>query len=106
VNVLSRPKLRTFYQSKPAYAKHAKAFESWYKIARKAEWNAFADAKASLGQTDVATNTRSGATVTIFDIGGNKYRIATLIDYARQTVLITHVMTHAECDQSKWKREI
>jgi mRNA interferase HigB len=44
--------------------------------------------------------------MTIFDIGGNKYRIVTLIDYTRQTVLITHVLDHKEYDSEKWKQEI
>jgi mRNA interferase HigB len=66
----------------------------------------FQDVRALFGQTDVARDTRSGRTATIFDIGGNKYRIVTLIDYMRQTVLITHVMDHKEYDRNRWKADI
>ena len=50
--------------------------------------------------------TSSGRTATIFDIGGNKYRVITLIDYTRQTVLVTHVLDHKEYDKGNWKDDI
>ena len=95
-----------FYQAKPGRRQHANAFEGWFKLARKASWQNFQDARALFGQTDVTSDTRSKRTATIFDIGGNKYRIITLIDYLRQTVLITHVLDHREYDKSHWKRDI
>lgn len=106
MNVISRRKLRDFYDSKPERRRHAEAFESWFKLARNARWQSFQDAKALFAQTDVAADTRSGRTATIFDVGGNKYRLIALIDYKRQTVLITHVLTHAEYDKGNWKKEI
>ena len=105
MNVISRKKLRTFYESKPEFQRHSAAFDAWFRLTRKARWRNFDDAKALFGQTDVA-KTASKRTATIFDIGGNKYRIITLIDYLRQTVLITHVLTHAEYDTNNWKSDI
>ena len=75
-------------------------------MTRKARWQHFQDVKALFGQTDVTADTKSKRTATIFDIGGNKYRIITLIDYTRQTVLVTHVMDHKEYDKGNWKTEI
>jgi mRNA interferase HigB len=106
VNVISRKKLRRFYEAKPDRRRHAAAFEDWFKLTRRQRWQNFQDAKALFGQTDVASDTNSKRTATIFDIGGNKYRIITLIDYLRQTVLITHVMDHKEYDKGNWKRDI
>jgi mRNA interferase HigB len=106
VNVISRKKLRAFYEASGERRQHAAAFEAWFKLARKAHWQNFQDVRALFGQTDVARDTRSGRTATIFDLGGNKYRIITLMDYLRQTVLITHVMTHAEYDKNKWKQDL
>jgi mRNA interferase HigB len=40
---------------------------------------------------------------TVFDIGGNKYRLVVAIHYNRKKVYIRHVMTHAEYDQNRWK---
>jgi mRNA interferase HigB len=106
VNVISRKKLRAFYESKPERRQHADAFEDWFKLTRRARWDNFQDAKALFGQTDVTSKTNSKRRATIFDIGGNKYRIITLIDYLRQTVLITHVLDHNEYNRNNWKREI
>jgi mRNA interferase HigB len=106
VNVISRKKLKEFYEAKPERRSHAGAFDDWFKLARQAHWQTFQDVRALFGQTDVTRDTKSRKTATIFDIGGNKYRIVTLIDYLRQTVLITHVMDHKEYDRNRWKGDI
>ena len=106
MNVISRKRLREFYDARAERRQQADAFEDWFKLTRRAHWHSFQDAKALFGQTDVAKDTASHRTATIFDIGGNKYRIITLIDYIRQTVLITHVMDHKEYDKNHWKNDI
>jgi mRNA interferase HigB len=106
VNVISRRKLREFCGSKAERRQHLGAFEDWFKLTRRQSWHNFQDVKALFGQTDVASDTKSKRTATIFDIGGNKYRVITLIDYLRQTLLITHVMDHKEYDLKKWKGDI
>jgi len=45
-----------------------------------------------------------GWRVTIFNIGGNKYRLATYIDYRPAKVYIRHVMTHEEYGREDWKK--
>lgn len=106
MNVISRKKLWAFYAVSGERRRHAAAFEDWFKLTRKARWQSFQDAKALFGQTDVVKDTASKRTATVFDIGGNKYRIITLIDYTRQTVFITHVMSHKEYDKNQWKTDI
>ena len=106
MNVISRKKLRAFYEASGERRQHAMAFDNWFRLARKARWGNFSDVKALFGQTDVARDTGTKRTATIFDIGGNKYRIVTLIDYTRQTVLITHVMDHKEHDRNTWKDDL
>jgi len=101
--VISRKKLKDFYGAKPERKLHATAFNDWFKIARKAHWQSFQDAKATFGQTDVATG-NTGRTATIFDIGGNKYRVVAHVDYMRQTVKIEAVMDHKEYDRGLWKK--
>jgi mRNA interferase HigB len=103
VNVISRKLLREFYEAEPERKQHAPAFEEWFKLARKARWRNFQDAKATFGQADVATGD-SGRTATIFDVGGNKYRIASHVDYTRQTIKIEAVMDHKEYDRNLWRK--
>jgi mRNA interferase HigB len=103
VNVISRRKLRDFYQAKPERRRHAAGFDIWFKLARKAHWRNFQDARATFGQIDVAIED-SGRTATIFDIGGNKYRVIAHVDYRRQTLKIEAVMDHREDDKRLWKK--
>jgi len=101
--VISRKKLRDFYTARPERKLHAAAFDNWFRIARKAHWRDFQDAKATFGQTDAAKGD-TGRTATIFDIGGNKYRVVAHVDYTRQTVKIEAVMDHREYDRGVWKK--
>jgi mRNA interferase HigB len=42
---------------------------------------------------------------TIFNIGGNKYRIATSINYRAGKIFIRHVMTHEEYSRQDWRKK-
>jgi mRNA interferase HigB len=103
VNVISRRKLKDFYSARPERRQHAPAFENWFRLARKARWHNFSEVRATFGQTDVAIGD-TGRTATIFDVGGNKYRIVAHVDYQRQTVKIEAVMDHKEYDQGSWRK--
>lgn len=103
MNVISRRNLREFYLAKPERKRHAAAFENWFRLARRARWHTFRDTRATFGQSDIATGV-TGRPATIFDIGGNKYRIVAHVDYLRQTVLIRSVMDHEDYDRDLWKK--
>jgi mRNA interferase HigB len=45
-----------------------------------------------------------GGKYTVFDVGGNKYRVVGVIHYNPQRIYIRDVFTRAEYD--KWTREI
>ena len=75
---------------------------TWYAIVQKTVWSEPSDVKRQLGSAvDFVADNRA-----IFDIGGNKFRIISLIDYTRQTVLITHVLDHKEYAKGNWKNDI
>jgi len=40
---------------------------------------------------------------TVFNIKGNNYRLIVKIEYAKQTIYVKHVLSHAEYDKKKWK---
>src|SRR5260370_813337 len=63
----------------------------WYKIAFRATWRNFADVRATFGQTDQA-KVKSGQTVCVFDIGGNKFRLVAFVSYAKGKVYVLRVM--------------
>jgi len=82
--------------------KHADArepFARWKKIAEDVTWHSHEDVKKDFPAAD------RYKTCTIFDIGGNKYRLITKIDYGIevQIVDVQEAMTHAEYNKDKWK---
>jgi len=42
---------------------------------------------------------------TVFNIGGNKYRLIAAIHYNRRRVYMRAILTHAEYDKGKWKQD-
>jgi mRNA interferase HigB len=40
---------------------------------------------------------------TVFDVGGNKVRAITKVEYGIKIVLITDILTHSEYGQNKWR---
>jgi len=42
--------------------------------------------------------------LTVFNIGGNKYRLIASIHYNRKKVYIRAVLTHQEYDRGEWKQ--
>lgn len=63
----------------------------------KTDFGSFADIKRLFRSVDKVGK------FTVFDLGGNKYRLIAAIHYNRKKVYIRHVLTHAEYDQDTWK---
>ena len=75
-----------------------KPLDSWYRVAKKAHWQNITDVRVNFPHADVVGR------CTIFNIGGNKYRLIVKIEYKLQTIFIKYVLTHAEYDREEWKR--
>jgi mRNA interferase HigB len=97
--------MRIFIETalKTAYAKHPNAkpgLQSWKKLVKQHKWNCFDDVKkTSLFAPDMVGN------FVIFDIGGNKYRLITFIDYETKCIFIRNFLTHAEYDKGTWRND-
>ena len=71
----------------------------WYRIVSQTDLASFAELRAAFSAADQVGK------LTVFDIGGNKYRLIAAIHYNRRRVYIRHVLTHAEYDKDKWKEK-
>ena len=94
MHVISKKKLREFWEH---YPKAKASLEAWFQVAKRAEWESFADVRRAFNSAD-----RVGRFV-VFNIAGNKYRLIAAIHFNRGKLYIRHVLTHAEYDEGKWK---
>lgn len=96
MHVITRARLVEFWD------KHSTAKNSlllWYNLAVGANWQNFVELRELLPSADLVGN------FTVFNIGGNKYRLITFIDYTYQKVFIRHVLTHADYNKDDWKND-
>lgn len=94
MHVITRKRLRDFAGR---YRDAAEPLAVWYAIMAKTDFGSFAELKRVFRSADKVGK------LTVFDVGGNKYRLIAAIHYNRKKVYIRHVLTHAEYDQDKWK---
>lgn len=99
MRVISLKLLREFWERR---ADARGPLKAWYRTVRKAEWDSLQEARGTYGTADGVSNHR-GETLTVFNIGGNKYRLVARIRYEWKLVNIRSVLTHKEYDQGKWK---
>jgi mRNA interferase HigB len=102
MRVISRTQLREFW------LKHRDSegpLRSWYKAAIAADWDSLQAVRNAYPHADAAT-LDSGALVTIFNIGGNKYRLIVRIIYPYRRIYIGCALTHAEYDKGAWKKKL
>jgi mRNA interferase HigB len=103
VNVVSKKTIRAFLENHDPEA--LEPLSRWYNLLRKSSPTNFAELRAIFASADfvnpftVFLLTRQHlAGCSRFNVGGNKYRIITLIDYEGQFTKIRHVFTHPEYD--------
>jgi mRNA interferase HigB len=95
VHVITKKRLQDFA------ARHKDAAEPlgvWYAIMSRTDFGSFAELRRVFGSADKVGK------FTVFDIGGNKYRLIAAVHYNRRKVYIRHVLTHAEYDRGNWKK--
>jgi mRNA interferase HigB len=93
---------------KAFWARHLDAEQPlrlWYRTTTAAQWRNFMEVRQTFRAADTV-DVASGNTVTIFDVGGNKYRLIAAIHYNVGCVYALRVLTHAEYDREKWKDQL
>ncbi len=99
MRVISLKTLRDFWVR---YPDAEQPLRHWYKTARHATWGSLQDVRRDYPHAD-GVRTRQGETLTVFNIGGNKYRLIARIRYDFRLVNVRDVLTHEEYDEGKWK---
>ena len=76
-----------------------KPLQAWCRLMESNVFTDFNHLKTVFGSADYVNE------LTVFDIGGNKYRLIVSIHYNRRKVFVRDVLTHAEYDRNTWKRK-
>ncbi len=87
-------RLREFWEK---HANAERALRTWFTHVEQAQWRNFAEVRRDFPATDQVRR------LTVFNIGGNLYRLIARIEYEQQKVFIRAVLTHAEYDKEEWK---
>lgn len=96
MRIISKKPIRDFWGHHP---ESKSMLEEWFKKATHCQATSF----PALHQTFSSADYVDG--FTIFDVSGNRYRIAAVIHYDKQRIYIRHVMTHTEYDRNHWRKK-
>jgi mRNA interferase HigB len=95
VRVISRKAIRDFAG---AHRDAETPLDDWYRITKRSQWTSIVEARKTYPHADAVGE------FTIFNIGGNKFRLAPYINYRTGKVFIRHAMTHEEYSRGDWKK--
>jgi mRNA interferase HigB len=95
MHVISRKALRTFWERNPD---SEQPLRRWFTLMDTTDFASFAELRETFPSADLVDE------LTVFNIGGNKYRLIASIHYNRRKVYVRHVLTHAEYDRESWKK--
>ena len=94
VHVIAKPALVEFWTKHPDVES---SLQAWYRTMESQVFTDFNDLRATFASADYVDG------LTVFNIGGNKYRLIAAIHYNRHKVYIRAVLTHEEYDRGGWK---
>ena len=95
MHIVSFKRLKEFWE---AHRDAETPLRAWYHVARKARWMRLVDVRNTYPHADYVGR------LTVFNIGGKKYRLIVAIRYDKGRAFIRHVLTHSEYDRSDWKQ--
>jgi mRNA interferase HigB len=72
------------------------SLRGWFTLTAEADWRNFSDLRATFPSADLVGN------CTVFNIGGNNFRLISRALYRNHKVYVLKVMTHAEYDRDEW----
>ncbi len=101
MQVVGKDKLQDFWK-KHNLAKSP--LERWFDITKKTNWSSWPKLEETFPSAD-RVKAKNGKYI-VFDIGGDKYRLVTKIDFSETIVVVEDVMTHPEYSKNRWKDKL
>jgi mRNA interferase HigB len=94
MHIISKKALSDFWQKHPDSEMPLKV---WFKIVRASTYASFNELRLTFRSVDKVGNK------VVFNIGGHKYRLITVVHFNAGKVYVRHIMTHQEYDKEGWK---
>jgi len=94
MRIISRRTLRDFIRR---HRNAEPSLEQWYRIVRRASWRSLVEVRRVFPHADQVGRR------TVFNIGGNNFRLIARINYRAQKLYVLGVLTHVEYDKEQWK---
>ncbi|CAM5525760.1 type II toxin-antitoxin system HigB family toxin [Eoetvoesiella caeni] len=94
MKVISNSALRAFVAKHP---QAEAALLGWRRVIEKNRFINWAALTSAFGSVDKVDE------LTVFNIGGNKYRLIAYVRFEKQIVYIKAVLTHQDYDKGAWK---
>ena len=93
--MISRRAIRVFAER---YPDAREPLLHWANATEAVAWKTTGDVRRTFNSADFVGD------LTVFNAGGNKYRVIAFVHYRRRAVYIKDVLTHREYDKGAWKR--
>ena len=97
MHVITRKRLNEFAEK---YPETRTALANWYDLVRSNDFSSLPNLKLMFPTADQVGK------LTVFNVGGNNYRIITVVFYEAQRVYIAEVLTHEEYNKDSWKERL
>ena len=94
MNIISKKALKDFWEE---YPDSKTPLLTWFKIVKVSKYISFNHLRSTFKMAD-----KVGDKI-VFNIGGNKYRLVTVIHFNCGRIYVRHVLTHEEYNNEGWK---
>jgi mRNA interferase HigB len=96
MHIITKRALKAFYIQHPDAKNH---LLRWFRILSKTDFANISELRSSFSNSVDSVGNK-----TVFNIGGNKYRLIASIHFNRKKVYIRRILTHVEYDKGDWKQ--
>ena len=96
MHIITKRELKAFYIQHPDAKNH---LLRWFRILSKTDFANVSELRSSFSNSVDSVGNK-----TVFNIGGNKYRLIASIHFNRKKVYIRRILTHVEYDKGDWKQ--
>jgi mRNA interferase HigB len=96
MHIITKRELKAFYIQHPDAKNH---LLRWFRILSKTDFANISELRSSFSNSVDSVGNK-----TVFNIGGNKYRLIASIHFNRKKVYIRRILTHVEYDKGAWKQ--